>query len=163
MESNPTIYCCSLNHRRIIHSSYRGSIKEGLWVKGLMKNLGINQSIAKIYCDNQSTIHLSKNPQFHSRTKHIDIKFNFVREKIKAWKIEVLKVHSWNNIVDMLRKLVSKLKLQKWFELVDFNLPEHVQIKSKIKDLKAEGLDLFPVTSSCKHLIYLHVCWVFKR
>jgi len=36
-----------------------------------------------IFCDNQSCIELTKNPIQHSRTKHIDIKFHFIREKIK--------------------------------------------------------------------------------
>ena len=56
------------------------AIKEGIWLKGLLKDYGINQRTIKIYCDNQSAIHLSKNQQFHNRTKHIDIRFHFVRD-----------------------------------------------------------------------------------
>ena len=82
-----------------------------------MKDFGIKQSIAKIYCDNgQSTIHLSKNSQFHSKTKYINIKFHLIREKIEAGEIEVPKVHtSSQNAAEMLTKFVSKLKLQKCF------------------------------------------------
>ena len=93
------------------------AVKKGLWLKQLMKDLGINQSIVKIYYDNKSTIHLSKNTQFHSRTKHIDIKFHFVRERIETREIKVLKVHTLDNIADMLTKHILKLKLQKCFEL----------------------------------------------
>ena len=67
-----------------------------------MKDFGIKHLVVKIYYDNQSTIHLSKNPQFHSRTKHIDIKFHFIGEKIEVGEIEVLKVHTSENATDML-------------------------------------------------------------
>ena len=50
-----------------------------------MKEFGIKQWIVKISCDNQSPIHLSKNPQYHSQTKHIDIKYHFIRGKIEAY------------------------------------------------------------------------------
>ena len=100
------------------------AVKEGLWLKILMKDFGIKQSIVKIYCDNQSTILLLKNSQYHSRTKHIDIKFHFIRAKIEVGEIEVLKVQTSENAANMLTKLVSKMKLQKCFELVGFNLPE---------------------------------------
>ena len=54
------------------------AIKERLWLNRLMKDFDITQSMVKIYYDDQSAVHLSKNPQYHSRTKHIDIKFRFV-------------------------------------------------------------------------------------
>lgn len=42
-----------------------------------------------IYEDNQSTICLSKNPQFHGHSKHIDIQYHFIRETVKDGKINV--------------------------------------------------------------------------
>lgn len=79
----------------------------------------------KIFCDNRSTIHLSKNPQFHNRTKHIDIKFHFVREQIEKRNIEVLKVHTSDNASDMLTKIVPQLKLLKCLDIISFELPEN--------------------------------------
>ena len=61
------------------------AIKEGLWLKRLMKGFGIKQSIEKIFCDNQSVIHLSKNPQYHSRTKHKH-KVSFRTRKDWSWR-----------------------------------------------------------------------------
>ena len=81
------------------------AVNEGIWLKGFWNE----QSIVKIYCDNQSTIHLSKNLQFHSRTKHINVK-----------------VHTSENATDMLPKPVTKMKFQKCFELVGFDVPEKV-------------------------------------
>lgn len=78
------------------------TIKEALWLKGLMEDFGINQTIVKIFCNNQSVVHFPKNSQYHSRTNHIDIKYHFVRDKIEKGEIEVLKVHTLDNATDML-------------------------------------------------------------
>lgn len=100
------------------------SIKEGLWLKGLLSSFGIEQGSIKIYCDNQSAIHLSKNQQFHNRTKHIDIKHHFVRDQIEKGYIEILKVHTSLNAADMLTKFVPKKKFEFCLKLEEFMLPE---------------------------------------
>lgn len=64
------------------------AVKEVVWLKGLLKDFGHEQQQVKIYCDNQSAIYLTKNQQFHNRTKRIDIKFHYVREQIEKWKFE---------------------------------------------------------------------------
>ena len=57
--------------------------QEGIWSRRLMNDIGLRQdNPSVIYEDNQGAIELSKNPKFHSRTKHIDIAFHFVREKV---------------------------------------------------------------------------------
>lgn len=89
-----------------------------------MRDFCINQTTVKIYFDNQSTIHLSKNPQYHTRKKHIDIKYHFVHDIIEEGEVEVLKVHTSENDVDMLTKHVPKLKLLKCLELIGLDLPE---------------------------------------
>ena len=58
--------------------------QEAVWLKALLCELGEmkNDDVVKIYEDNQSSIALAKNPEFHKRTKHIDIRYHFVREKV---------------------------------------------------------------------------------
>lgn len=41
------------------------AINEGLWLKGMAKELGIEQDSVAIHCDNQSAIHLAKHQAFH--------------------------------------------------------------------------------------------------
>ncbi|KAL4016323.1 hypothetical protein IC575_023971 [Cucumis melo] len=50
--------------------------KEMLWMKRFIQKLGFKQQRYVIYCDNQSAIHLVKNATFHSRTKHIDVRYH---------------------------------------------------------------------------------------
>ena len=58
--------------------------QEAVWLKAFFGELDemANDQAVKIYEDNQGLIALAKNPEFHKRTKHIDIRYNFVREKI---------------------------------------------------------------------------------
>lgn len=46
-------------------------VKEGIWLKGMVSELGLNQKEVKIFCDNQSVVHLVKHQMFHERSKHI--------------------------------------------------------------------------------------------
>ena len=53
--------------------------KEEKWLNGLVGEMCPMMNLVHIYCDNESAIHLAGNQNtFHRRTKHIDIKFNFV-------------------------------------------------------------------------------------
>lgn len=79
------------------------AIKEGVWLKGFLNDFGIAQGSVRIFCDNQSAIDLSKNRQFHKRTKHINVKYNFVCDEIGKG-IEVSKVHNSDNAGDFLTK-----------------------------------------------------------
>ena len=55
-------------------------VKEAMWLKGLIGELGIVQDKVEVFYDNQSSIHLTKNQMFHERTKHIDFKLHFSHE-----------------------------------------------------------------------------------
>uniref|UniRef100_H3H993 Integrase catalytic domain-containing protein n=1 Tax=Phytophthora ramorum TaxID=164328 RepID=H3H993_PHYRM len=59
--------------------------QEAVWLKVFLCELGemASDEAVKIYEDNQGSIALAKNPQFHKRTKHIDIRYHFVREKVE--------------------------------------------------------------------------------
>jgi hypothetical protein len=57
--------------------------QEGVWIRGMLKDLGKDQEgPTSLFIDNQSTISVSKNPELHSRMKHIDVRFHWLREKV---------------------------------------------------------------------------------
>jgi len=55
-----------------------------------------------IFEDNQSAICMDKNPQFHGRTKHIELKYHFIRKQIKSGTVELKYCPTENMIADML-------------------------------------------------------------
>ena len=75
------------------------------WLRALLDGLGYRQDIATvIFCDNQSAIALSKDFQFHSRSKHIDVQHHFIRDLVNNGSIEIRYVPSTENIADLLTK-----------------------------------------------------------
>ena len=53
-----------------------------LWMKKLLGDYGISQETMVVYCDNFSAIDISKNPVQHSKTKHIEIRYHFIRDLV---------------------------------------------------------------------------------
>ena len=59
-------------------------VKEAMWLRGMLSELGLNQHTLVVFCDKKSVVHLSKHQVFHERSKHIDIKLHFVRDIING-------------------------------------------------------------------------------
>jgi hypothetical protein len=73
--------------------------------------MGFEQRAMKINCDSQSTIFLEKNPTYHSKMKHIDVQYHFVRDMVERNKVMLEKVDTLENITNSLTKFVSVVKL----------------------------------------------------
>ena len=66
-----------------------------------------------VYEDNQSAISMANNPQFHGRSKHIDIKYHFIREQVKSGKVQLSYCQSNDMIADILTKGLSTGQFEK--------------------------------------------------
>ncbi|GKB02816.1 hypothetical protein Tco_0830905 [Tanacetum coccineum] len=75
-----------------------------LWIQNQMLDYGFNFMNTKIYIDNESTICIVKNPVYHSKTKHIAIRHHFIRDAYEKKLIQVLKIHTNDNVADLLTK-----------------------------------------------------------
>ena len=100
--------------------------QEAVWMQHLQNDL--NEASVKstlIYEDNQSTICMAKNPQYHGHAKHIDIKFLYIREQVEKKAIQLEYCESKDMVADMLTKaLLSSqfVKLREMFsvrEIID--------------------------------------------
>ena len=86
--------------------------KEMIWLKNFLEELGKKQADNALYSDSQSAIHLAKNPVFHARTKHIQLRYHFTRELISNGTLSLKKILGSKNPADMLTKVVTNEKLK---------------------------------------------------
>ncbi|GJT73090.1 putative ribonuclease H-like domain-containing protein [Tanacetum coccineum] len=82
-----------------------------LWIQNQMLDYGFNFMNTKIYIDNESTICIIKNPVYHSKTKHIAIRHHFIRDAYEKKLIQVLKIHTNDNVADLLTKAFDSKKI----------------------------------------------------
>ena len=83
------------------------AIKEEVWLQRLCSGIGMVQQAMGLDCDNQSAIFLARNPTYHSKTKHIDVQYHFVRDMVEENKVLLEKVDTLKNVADSLTKSLS--------------------------------------------------------
>jgi hypothetical protein len=89
------------------------AICEVLWIRSLILFLNLKVSgPSLLYEDNQSCIKLASNPEYHKRTKHIDIKHHYIREKVQKGKVELKYIHTTVQEADMLTKPLQASKFK---------------------------------------------------
>ncbi|GJS33965.1 retrovirus-related pol polyprotein from transposon TNT 1-94 [Tanacetum coccineum] len=71
------------------------------------RRLSISWFKTKIHVDNKSAICVVKNPIYHSKTKHIEIQHHFIRDSYEKRLIEMVKIHTDNNVADLLTKALD--------------------------------------------------------
>ncbi|RDY04297.1 hypothetical protein CR513_12017, partial [Mucuna pruriens] len=59
-------------------------VKEAMWIKGLIVELGIAQNNVTVFCDSYSDIHIYKHQVYHDKSKHINVKLHFIRDVIET-------------------------------------------------------------------------------
>jgi hypothetical protein len=83
--------------------------KEALWLRALLRELGMRSTSPTTLCsDSQGSFALSRNPEHHARSKHIDIRHHFIREQVAAGSINVVYVPTEDMAADVLTKPLSR-------------------------------------------------------
>ncbi|GKC10829.1 hypothetical protein Tco_1007611 [Tanacetum coccineum] len=124
-----------------------------LWIQNQMLDYGFNFMNTKIYIDNESTICIVKNPVFHSKTKHIEIRHHFIRDAYEKKLIQVLKIHSDDNMADLLTKAFDGRQNGRVLALEtskDAQATEILKLKTRIKKLEKK----------CRPSISHHRAWL---
>jgi hypothetical protein len=85
-------------------------VQEVLWLQHLLGELNLKvESQSLIWCDNQSTIEISKNGIIREKTKHVEVKYNFICEKIKSNLIKIEYIQTDKQQADILTKGLNKI------------------------------------------------------
>ncbi|GJT34966.1 hypothetical protein Tco_0925385 [Tanacetum coccineum] len=115
-----------------------------LWIQNQMLDYGFNFMNTRIFIDNESTICIVKNPLFHSKTKHIEIRHHFIRDSYEKRLIQVLKIHTDHNVADLFTK---GLMLAVDYTQVLFGL--HLKGNYDDQLLNTDGLSFYYLKKLC--------------
>jgi histone deacetylase 1/2 len=96
----------------VSHSSTESEYKalanataELIWIQALLRELGVSQRRSPIlWCDNIGATYLSSNPVFHARTKHIEVDYHFVRERVARKLLQIKFISSKDQLADIFTK-----------------------------------------------------------
>jgi len=117
--------CVALSSTEAEYIALSEAGKEAVHLRGLLGELlGCERSIS-IGCDNQGAMKLAHNPLFHKRTKHIDVRYHFIRSIIEEGKIDLFYVPTENMTADVLTKALCYPKHSKFRE--GMGLKSHVK------------------------------------
>src|SRR5271155_1091873 len=87
--------------------------KEALWLRQLILQLfGILLPATPLFCDNQSAIALAKEHQYHARTKHIDVRFHFIRWIVEDGKLRLIYCPTEEMVAHILTKALVSTKVK---------------------------------------------------
>ncbi|GJX71824.1 hypothetical protein Tco_0308995 [Tanacetum coccineum] len=103
----PTMVANSTTEAEYIAASH--CCGQVLWIQNQMLDYGYNFMQTKIHVDNESAICVVKNPVYHSKTKHIEIRHHFIRDSYEKRLIEMVKIHTDNNVADLLTKAFDEM------------------------------------------------------
>ncbi|GJS47469.1 putative ribonuclease H-like domain-containing protein [Tanacetum coccineum] len=108
--------------------------RQVLWIQNKMLDYGFNFMNTKIHIDNESTIGIVKNLMFYSKTKHIEIRYHFIRDSYEKKLVQVIKIHTDHNVADLLtkafdvsRELIQVVVLELELILLGDHYTQHTQ------------------------------------
>jgi hypothetical protein len=99
-------YVTTLSTTEAKYVSATEGVKEPILMRGLIFELGVPQGVIKVYCDSHNAICLTKNNMYQFKTKAYDVKYHFIHDIVAEGKIKVDTIHTDENYVDMLIKLI---------------------------------------------------------
>ncbi|KAK2988972.1 hypothetical protein RJ640_020437 [Escallonia rubra] len=131
--------------RSSAESEYRSvayAVAESYWLRQLLRDLRVflHRPVI-VYRDNVSATYLAANPVFHARTKHIEIDFHFVREKVASGDIVVRYVSTSDQLADIFTKGLSRLKFH--------------QLKGILNNRHGLHSKTFELANECGHTVWM--------
>lgn len=115
--------------RSTAEAEYRSlamTVCEVLWVKQLLKDLGLTQlGSTTIFCDNKSALAIAANPVHHEKTKHVEIDCHFIRDKVTEEEIKPTYIPTTNQVADVFTKVLTVGQHQILLNKLGVRIPDH--------------------------------------
>ena len=86
---------------------------EAVWLRKLLSNLfDLQLDATCIYCNNQICLKLTENPVFHDKSKHIEIKYHYIKDMVQRGAVKLQYVATEKHIADVLMKPLARVKFE---------------------------------------------------
>jgi histone deacetylase 1/2 len=105
----------SRSSTEVEYKALASATAEMTWVQNLLTELRVPHArVARLWCDNLGAKYLSANPIFHARTKHIEIDYHFVRERVANKVLDIRFIASGDQVADGFTKVLPVAKLRQF-------------------------------------------------
>ncbi|MCO5574573.1 hypothetical protein L7F22_028361 [Adiantum nelumboides] len=104
--------CTSISTTEAEYVALNEACKEAIWLSLPVKDLGLEHRTPVLHCDSVSAIASAKNPVFHSRTKHVEVRYHFTRECLANKSLDLVKIPTSENTANALTKSLSSHQFQ---------------------------------------------------
>jgi histone deacetylase 1/2 len=105
----------SRSSTEVEYKALASATAEMMWVQNLLTELRVPHArVARLWCDNLGAKYLSANPIFHARTKHIEIDYHFVRERVANKVLDIRFIASGDQVADGFTKVLPVAKLRQF-------------------------------------------------
>jgi len=103
------------------------------WTASVLRDLGITQSQAAVLrCDNLSAVHLSANPVLHNRSKHFDVDYHYVRERVALGVLEIQHIPAILQLADVFTKSLPRQSFQRLRDKLNVRLPPTLSLRGNV-------------------------------
>ena len=109
----------SLSTAKAEYIAARSCYTQLLWMKNLINDYGIPQDSMCVFCDNTSAINLSKNTIQHSKLKHIEIRYHFIRDLVEDKVVCLEFIHTDNQKADIFTKPLDGPRFESLLKTID--------------------------------------------
>uniref|UniRef100_A0A251U342 Uncharacterized protein n=1 Tax=Helianthus annuus TaxID=4232 RepID=A0A251U342_HELAN len=114
-DCKPVTSPMSTSHVLLPDDKYKAiadTLAELIWLRSLLRELGLVNHSPTLWCDNLGATYLSANPVFHARTKHVEVDYHFVREQVTKGKLNVKFISTDDQIADVFTKPLSSQRFE---------------------------------------------------
>ena len=85
-----------------------------LWMRQTLRDYGVTCDKVPLMCDNESAIKIAHNPVLHGKTKHIEIRYHFIRDHVEKGDIQISYVNTKNQLADMFTKPLGEARFKEF-------------------------------------------------
>ncbi|GJT69321.1 retrovirus-related pol polyprotein from transposon TNT 1-94 [Tanacetum coccineum] len=118
--------CTAMSSAEAEYVSLSACCAQVIWMRTQLLDYGFHYHKIPIYCDSKSAIAISCNPVQHSRTKHINIRYHFIKEHVEKGTIELYFVRTEYQLADLFTKALPKERFEFLVHKIVFHMAQHV-------------------------------------